>query len=106
MLQIWLDDERDAPDYTWKVFRRAQSLMEFLVTNKEDIAVISFDHDLGDGVPTGYDVASFIEERVAAGTMKAPLSMRVHSANPAGSRRISQAIESIIRLDGLTSRGS
>jgi hypothetical protein len=98
MLQIWLDDLRDAPDPTWKVFRSAESLIDFLKEFNGEIATLSLDHDLGDGVKTGYDAVSWIEEQIATGKMTAPRNIRVHSANPVGVKRISQAIESIRRF--------
>jgi hypothetical protein len=98
MIQIYLDDVREAPDSTWKVFRSAESLIAFLKEYKGEIAVLSLDHDLGLDVQTGYDVIAWIEERVAQGLMVAPVNIRVHSANPVGAKRISQAIESIRRF--------
>lgn len=98
MLQIWLDDVRNPPDETWLVFRTAEDLITFLKTNKDEIACLSLDHDLGEGRMTGYGAISWIEERVVEGLMVPPLKMLIHSANPVGAKRISQAIESIQRF--------
>jgi hypothetical protein len=99
VVQIFLDDMRDAPDPTWRVFRSAEALISFLQEYDGEIACLSLDHDLGLDVQTGYDAISWIEERVHNGQMKAPHRILVHSANPVGVRRISQAIAKIQAID-------
>jgi hypothetical protein len=46
-------------------------------------------------VPTGYDVATWLEKAVLTKGVKPPKILRVHSANPVGRARILQAFKSI-----------
>lgn len=93
--KLFLDDVRDPPDDSWTVVRTAKECI-FLLENL-NFEVLSLDHDLGEDMPTGYDVAVWIEERVALMAYQAP-EIRVHSANPVGVKRIRQVIASIERL--------
>jgi hypothetical protein len=96
IVKLWLDDVRPAPEgWTWvKTVEDAKTVMR---ENKKVVA-ISLDHDLGDNVPTGYNFVCWLEERVAEGTMQAPVTMSVHSANPAGCRNMVAGIASIQRF--------
>jgi hypothetical protein len=51
---------------------------------------ISFDHDLGDNVPTGKDLANWLVEQDMQGIIKFPTNFEfhVHSANPVGRQNI------------------
>jgi len=103
MEKLWLDDERPAPDCTWRVFKTAPEIIMFL----EDCSdwkefLISLDHDLG--IPengTGYDVLCWIEAEIAhhGVPFAKDLELMVHSANPVGRKRMMQAIESIARMN-------
>lgn len=92
-IKLWLDDERPAPA-GWVHARSSDEAIAILSEN--DVAAVSFDHDLG-GDDTGYRVACWLEERAASG-MAVPEQLMVHSANPVGHARIEQAIASIRRL--------
>jgi hypothetical protein len=60
---------------------------------------LSLDHDLGDDKRgTGYDVLLWIEQDVALRQFTPPSTIIVHSANPAGRKRMLAAIDSIHRL--------
>ena len=60
---------------------------------------LSLDHDLGDDQRgTGYDVLLWIEQEVVLRQFTPPASIDVHSANPAGRKRMFAAIEAIERL--------
>lgn len=64
------------------------------------VTEMSLDHDLGlidgDREHTGYDVLTWLEERVAIAGFRPP-TIHVHSANPVGRRRMEMAIASIQR---------
>lgn len=51
---------------------------------------IAFDHDLGEGKPTGYDFAKELVDRDLDGSLGLPrgFSYEVHSANPVGAANI------------------
>lgn len=61
---------------------------------------LSLDHDLGEDQRggKGYDVLLWIEEAVALCKFIPPENIEVHSANPAGRKRMFAAIESIMKI--------
>lgn len=55
---------------------------------------ISFDHDLGDGVPTGMDLARWlVEHDLDHGSMPQGFQYDVHSWNPVGAANIRALME-------------
>jgi hypothetical protein len=59
---------------------------------------ISFDHDLGDNVPTGYDLARWLVEQDLDGNqMPDQFEYRVHSANPVGAANIQGLLDGYLR---------
>ena len=60
---------------------------------------MSFDHDLGDTVRTGYDVAKWIENKnqVQGGCyIPEDFVLWVHSQNPVGARKIHETMSAAI----------
>ena len=94
-MKLFLDDIREAPD-GWVCVRDPHEAMDILTHGKVD--EISFDHDLGEGVPTGYDVATWLEAQVIMGHLACPKYLNCHSANPVGRKRIMQVIENLERF--------
>ena len=92
-MKLYLDDIRDAPDKSWLVCRTAPEAIRQL--QKGNVAIISLDHDLGSGQPTGYDVMKWIEKEVFTNKFTPPLIMQVHSGNPVGKNNIKAAIKRI-----------
>lgn len=106
-LKLWLDDIRD-PARTispWDERRALWSGKDVVWVKSASEAItllgaggvthVSLDHDLGvplDEVGTGYEVACWIEEQAAKGTL-APLEWAIHSANPVGVRKMTTALE-------------
>lgn len=95
-MKIWLDDVRETPE-GWVRFKTAESLIDFLSNNFNLVEEISFDHDLGENVLSGYDVLNWIEEYVYNHRCKIP-TMLIHSDNSAGIKNMRAAIESIQRF--------
>lgn len=98
-VRLWIDDLRPVPE-GWICARdaaQARFLFEAAQAEGFTIVEVSFDHDLGLGA-SGYDVATWLEERVAYGQMPAPAKLGVHSANSVGVKRLWQVIDSIERL--------
>ena len=86
---VWLDDVRPMPeDYTvWA--KTCEEAIDALKTGQ--VTAMSFDHDLGEGMRTGYDVAKWVEAEAYAGRLN-PFSWFVHPDNPAGAKRIRAAM--------------
>lgn len=63
-------------------------------------AFIAFDHDLGDSVPTGYDLAKALIELDLDGVIDMPtdLAFEVHSANPVGRQNIRGALDNYLAV--------
>ena len=99
-MNIWLDDKRPTPP-GFVGCRTPAEVVALLETG--DCEILSLDHDLGlasdesGHEPTGYDVLTWLEERVANGFVP-PKTTLVHSANPAAKQRMMAAVESIERL--------
>ncbi len=97
---LFLDDVRDPnwvyPDSDvadWVVcrsFDEAVAVCEDLGCPSE----VSFDHDLGDGTPTGYDFAHWLISRdMDAVFFPKTFKWHVHSANPVGAENIRGLLE-------------
>lgn len=93
-MKIYLDDVRKLPDdkQDWVLVRSAKLAISFL--EHEKVTHISLDHDLGDGVPNGYDVVCWIERQVRTKKFVPPI-MTVHSMNTVGKGNLDRAIRSI-----------
>jgi hypothetical protein len=91
-MKLFLDDERTAPA-GWVQVRWPDEAIKLLQNG--EVTHLSLEHELGDDKRgTGYDVLLWIEEAALSGFVP-PLSMEVHSANPAGRKRMEAAIEVI-----------
>lgn len=90
-MRIFLDDIRMPPEgrFDLIIVRTADEAIRLLDTNK--VTYVTFDHDLGHNVPTGYDVAKHIEKQCYFGAMKCP-DWDIHSANPVGRENIQWAM--------------
>lgn len=80
--RLFLDDVRDPPDDSWAVVRSYEEFVDYIETNGVP-DLISFDHDLGDGVPTGMDCAKFLVDNQLL-----VKGFQVHSANTPGRKNI------------------
>ncbi len=101
MIDIWLDDERDPTDHGFRGalwFKTGEELIEWIAKHGlAHVTTLSLDHDLGSGRLTGYDVITWIEERVSAGESP-PKRIALHTQNPVGKERMRAARASIYRL--------
>jgi hypothetical protein len=96
MIKLWLDDVRPAP-VGWKWVKTAQSTIAELEKNEFNVEILSLDHDLGDDVVfgTGYDVMKWIEEGVFFGNYTPPKSIKFHTANPIGRKKMEASLNFI-----------
>lgn len=95
-MKLYLDDERTTPQGWHRAFTAPEAIA---LLTKGGVEEISLDHDLGPPeAGTGYQVAKWIENRVAADVNYLPPKMSIHSANPVGRQNIQGAIDSIKRI--------
>lgn len=90
-MRVWIDDLWPLPEgYDLHVLD-ALAAINALKTGK--VTLISFDHDLGakDPAENGHMVAMWIEQEAERGTL-ARLEWRIHSASPAGRKKIETAM--------------
>lgn len=59
---------------------------------------ISFDHDLGERVPSGYDCAREFVRTIQTKHTEATFNYTVHSMNPIGKKNIEAYLESFLRV--------
>lgn len=87
-MKIFLDDIRlpygDGYGPGWTIIRNYDDFLYTWEVNKKLITHISFDHDLGEGMKTGYDALKLVEEDFILGNIDLFPCMKVHSANPSG----------------------
>jgi hypothetical protein len=95
---LYIDDER-TPKFQneWIVVRSVKEAKALIAINGCP-TVISFDHDLGDNVPTGHDLAKWIINQDLSGLLFLPIdfSYNVHSANPVGRDNICSILDSYL----------
>lgn len=106
---MYLDDERlprtDAPfGEFWVVVRSYDEAVNHILSTGVYPSYLSLDHDLGDGVPTGYDfVKWFVDDWSVAyednGLLEFP-KCNYHTANPVGRENMKGYIENYLRFIG------
>lgn len=82
-VNIWLDDERPAPE-NWIHVKSAQECIELLELHKGNVDNLSLDHDIGDEkiYGTGNHVAVWLEKQAFFGYKDyIPQNITVHSQN-------------------------
>lgn len=97
-LYIFLDDIRNPPEYGWAILRTAEEVHKAIHIGHEENRdmVVSLDHDLGEDVPTGYDLLNWIEKDIATNENFRPrIKFQIHSANPVGCDNMDRAIKAI-----------
>jgi len=108
--KLFLDDIRSAdwvyPDEavdSWVVCRSYAAAVD-TVNSQGWPCHVSFDHDLGEAVPSGMDFAHYLVEKsldeIDSGGQGLPKSFeyRVHSANPIGAENIQALLQRYIEL--------
>jgi hypothetical protein len=99
---LFIDDERDPIDvkwgtpgeqymyltYEWVIARNWHEVLELIVSLGMP-SMISFDHDLGDGEKTGYEIAQKLCDMIMDGVaLPENFDFMVHSKNPVGADNI------------------
>lgn len=87
--KMFIDDIRFPTTDDFVVVRSVEEGIDCIKT-KGMPDFISFDHDLGDNVPTGKDFANWLIEQDLDGTfeIQKTFDFYVHSANPVGKENI------------------
>lgn len=93
-MKVYLDDLRNTPQGWVRVYS-AQELIELFETSGNEIEEISLDHDLGDGMQTGYDFMKWLESEVYEGRITKVPYMDFHTANPIGRQNMELVLRSI-----------
>lgn len=97
--KLFLDDERFPVDSSWAIARTPSEA--FVLIEKNGMPnEMSLDHDLGEGIPTGYDFVRMLSERLLDGEVILPDSFKyyVHSQNPVGKRNIEEYLNQFLRF--------
>lgn len=99
---LYVDDLRQLPEQyenKWEIARTYREAINKL--SKYKYKYISLDHDIASyengRERTGYDIVLWLEQEAVEGRY-VPEKIYVHSANPAGARRMERGIESIKKI--------
>jgi hypothetical protein len=101
---LFIDDERDPHEVTWvgsSAYQSGDWVIARSATEVEQILaalglpkLISFDHDLGDGL-SGYDIAKHIGDLLLQDCHSVLPRIYIHSKNPVGAENIRCYMEAI-----------
>lgn len=108
---LFIDDERDPINVTWGSWQDQALYRDgewFIARNWFDVleivvslgfpSLISFDHDLGDGEITGYEIAQRLCDMVMNGAeLPENFDFRVHSKNPVGAENIRSYMNNFLK---------
>ena len=99
MRVVFVDDERFPTDETNIIVRNFYEFVAYVQDNGIP-NVIHFDHDLGDGQPTGYDIAKYIVECDLDQVFTIPdnFTYFIHSQNPTGAKNIKSLLDNYLRF--------
>ena len=89
--KLYLDDVRNPKSEGWTIVRNYEEFVKFIEKNGLPDE-ISFDHDLGEDIKTGYDCAKWLCDYCWTNGLPVP-TWNVHSANPVGRDNIVQLME-------------
>lgn len=103
-MKLWLDDVRPAPP-GWVWCKNANDCMILWAVFKNEVDEVSLDHDLGENVKTGYDVAKWVEREVVEEGFENFPVIHIHSANPVGRKNIEAALTSAARYSMMNGSG-
>ena len=92
--KVYLDDERQAPEG----YIRAYTVPELISLVKAGgVQEISLDHDLGEGLETGYDFLKWLEAEVYNSNITDIPVIYIHTQNITGRKNMILALQSIRR---------
>lgn len=88
MWKLFLDDERFPVNLDEFIIARTTAEAEQLVLENGLPSFISFDHDLGENQPTGFDFAKWLTLYCLNNKIRPDFIFDVHSQNPVGAENI------------------
>jgi hypothetical protein len=108
---LFIDDERNPLDVTWGSVQDQLMYREgewIIARNWLDVlelvvsigfpSMISFDHDLGEGEITGYEIAQKLCNMIMDGVvLPENFEYRVHSKNPVGAENIRRYMDNFLK---------
>lgn len=100
MWVLFIDDDRFPVDETNVIARSVEQAID-LINEKGCPAIIHFDHDLGDNVPTGMDLAKWLVEKDLDMDQKfipAGFAYHIHSQNPTGEQNINGLLGQYLKI--------
>jgi hypothetical protein len=84
-------------DSDWVIARNWLDVLEIVVTFGFP-NLISFDHDLGDGEKTGYEIAQKLCDMIMDGVdLPENFEFKVHSKNPVGAENIHRYMDNFLK---------
>jgi hypothetical protein len=96
MYKLFLDDVREPYEADFVIARSFDDALK-IIEEKGFPYFISFDHDLGEDIPTGFDFAKWlVEQDMDFNVLPANFSFNVHSANPVGAENIKGYLSSYL----------
>lgn len=85
----FIDDERKPLAIGHYLILRSMTDVKNQLLTGDQVAIVTFDHDLGEGQPTGYDIAKLLVEKdMDDGVLLPSFGFHVHSLNPVGAANI------------------
>jgi hypothetical protein len=100
---LFIDDERFPPrndGRNWVIARDMEDVLMMLRLHGMP-AYISFDHDLGDNTPSGYDIAKMLVDLDMGSdpdfALPPEFEFYVHSQNPIGARNIQAYLDNYMK---------
>lgn len=99
---IFIDDERFPPEdgNTWVICRTIEEFQRLILAGNVP-TYISFDHDLGDNIPTGMDIAKWLVEfDLDNNIIPSNFSWYVHSQNTNGRDNINGLLVNYAKVTG------
>jgi hypothetical protein len=100
--KLFLDDERYPPDddpcARWLVARSVSEAQDTIARMGYPV-FISFDHDLGDNVPSGFDLSKWIvDQDLDNPVLPIEFDFYVHSQNPVGAANIEGLLRAYLKM--------
>jgi hypothetical protein len=96
---LFIDDERFPADdgRNWRIARNRDEALTLIAEHGMPVH-IGFDHDLGEDIPTGFDIAQTLVDMDLDGQITIPQDMTfyVHSQNPVGRDNIQALLTNYI----------
>ena len=108
MYKLFIDDERFPPrgNGEWKIARNLAEVSIIIFREKCFPNYISFDHDLGDNMPNGFDIAKWLVELNMNSkswdyAFSDTFDFYVHSQNPVGKSNIISYLNNYLKFKGI-----